>query len=77
MFDIPFMLWRSEKYKQQKLLSINFDRKYMIDDLFHSVADLLDVSSQEIDSTRSIFNENFKVRKRIILDSVDYDSFFK
>ena len=77
MFDIPFMLWRSEKYKQEKLLSIKFDRKYMIDDLFHSVADLLDVSSQEIDSTRSIFNENFKVRKRIILDSVDYDSFFK
>tara|TARA_B110000902_G_scaffold218257_1_gene251982 strand:+ start:22 stop:936 length:915 start_codon:yes stop_codon:yes gene_type:complete len=77
MFDIPFVLWRSEKYKQEKLLSIKFDRKYMIDDLFHSVADLLDVSSQEVDSTRSIFNENFKVRKRIILDSVDYDSFFK
>ena len=34
-------------------------------------------SSQEIDSTRSIFNENFKLRKRIILDSVDYDIFFK
>ena len=49
----------------------------MIDDLFHSVADLLDVSSQEIDSTRSIFNKNFKARKRIILDSVDYDIFFK
>ena len=27
MFDIPFMLWRSDKYKHDKMLSINFDRK--------------------------------------------------
>ena len=77
MFDIPFVLWRSEKYKQEKLLSIKFDRKYMIDDLFHSLSDLLSISSLEVDSTRSIFNRGFKDRKRIILDSVDYDTFFK
>ena len=56
---------------------INFDRKYMIDDLFHSLSDLLSISSLEVDSTRSIFNRGFKDRKRIILDSVDYDTFFK
>jgi len=77
MFDIPFMLWRSDKYKHDKMLSINFDRKYMIDDLFHSLSDLLSISSLEVDSTRSIFNRGFKDRKRIILDSVDYDTFFK
>ena len=77
MFDIPFMLWRSDKYKHGKMLSINFDRKYMIDDLFHSLSDLLSISSLEVDSTRSIFNRGFKDRKRIILDSVDYDTFFK
>ena len=77
MFDIPFLLWRSDKYKKDKLLSIDFDRKYMIDDLFHSIADLLEISAQEVDSTRSIFNKKFKDRKRIILKSVEYDTFFK
>ena len=76
MFDIPFFLWQSQKFKESKKLYLVEDRKYMIDDLFHSLADLLDISAKEVDSTRSIFNENFVERKRIIKDTINYDVFF-
>jgi heptose-I-phosphate ethanolaminephosphotransferase len=77
MYDIPFLLWQSEKYKQEEKIAFFPDRKYMIDDLFYSVADLLSISSNETDSTRSIFNRYFKERKRIIKDTIDYDTFFE
>jgi heptose-I-phosphate ethanolaminephosphotransferase len=77
MFDVPFFLWQSQKYMQEKDLLFMQDRKYMIDDLFHSIADLLDIKANEVDSTRSIFSKHFKERKRIIKDTIDYDTFFK
>ena len=76
MFDVPFLLWQSEKYKAQKKLSIDVNRSYMLDDLFHSLADLLSISAKEVDLSRSLFNQNFKNRKRFILESRDYDVFF-
>ena len=77
MFEIPMFIWTSAKYNKNKVFNFNPEAKYMTDDLIHSIADISGVKCSEIDSTRSIFNENFKVRKRIILDSVDYDIFFK
>jgi heptose-I-phosphate ethanolaminephosphotransferase len=53
------------------------ERKYMIDDLIYSAADLLDIEAMEIDYSRSIFNINFKERKRIIKDTINYDTYFK
>ena len=76
MFDIPFFLWQSQKFKQSKKLYFAQDRKYMIDDFFHSFADLLDISAKEVEPYRSIFNANFKERTRIIKDTIDYDVFF-
>jgi heptose-I-phosphate ethanolaminephosphotransferase len=77
MFDIPFILWESTKYKQEKKIEFVDERKYMIDDLINSIADLLDINAFEIDNKRSIFNQNFKDRKRIIKDTINYDTFFK
>ena len=77
MFEVPFILWESSKYKVEKNIEFVKDRKYMLDDLFYSVADLLDINARETDSTRSIFNESFNERKRIIKDSLNYDTFFK
>ena len=77
MFDVPFILWQSPKYLLDKNISFEANRKYMIDDIFHGIADLLDIKSKETEKTRSIFNVNFKNRKRIIKDTIDYDIFFK
>lgn len=76
MFDIPFFLWQSQKFKEFKKLYFAEDRKYMIDDFFYSFADLLDISANEVESSRSIFSEDFKERKRIIKDTINYDVFF-
>ena len=77
MFDIPFVLWQSQKFKQENALFFDADRKYMIDDLFHSIADLLKISAKEVEPSRSIFNKDFKERKRIIKDTINYDTFFE
>lgn len=77
MFDVPFLLWESSKYKQSKNIDFVPERKYMLDDLIYSIADLLDIKTQEVDLTRSIFNSNFKERMRIIKDTINYDVFFK
>ena len=49
----------------------------MTDDMFHSIADISNISSDQVDTTRSIFNESFKEIKRIIKDTIDFDSYFK
>ena len=76
MYDVPFLLWQSDDYKEQKQLKIDVDRSYMLDDLFHSVADLLEISAKEVEEERSIFNAAFKDRKRFILESSEYDTYF-
>ena len=77
IYEIPLLLWVSEKYNENKSIPNNFNLKYLTDDLFHSIADLVDVTSEEVDSSRSIFNEHFKERKRIIRDTIDYDNLYK
>lgn len=75
MYEIPMFLWLSDDYKLKNKLNIN--NKYMTDDMIHSIADLSDVTCDQVDITRSIFNKNFKERKRIIKDTIDYDTYFK
>ncbi|WP_136481819.1 phosphoethanolamine transferase [Cognatitamlana onchidii] len=76
MFKIPLFLWSSENYQANRQLIDNSKRKYMIDDMIHTIADLCNVSSDEIDLSRSIFNSKFKDRTRFIKDSIDFDTYF-
>ena len=76
MYDVPFFLWQSNLFKQDKQLTNALDRPYMLDDLFHSLADLLEISAQEVDFERSVFSSKFKNRKRIILEDLEYDTYF-
>ena len=76
MYDVPFLLWQSENFKEHMQLESVVDRPYMLDDLFHSLADLLEISAQEVDLERSIFSSKFKKRKRIILKNSEYDTYF-
>ena len=76
MYDVPFLLWQSDRFKQDRQLTTAVDRPYMLDDLFHSLADLLEISAQEVDVERSIFSSKFNNRKRIILENLEYDTYF-
>ena len=77
MFEIPFFVWQSQENKKNNPLFFDNDRKYMSDDLFHTLADFLQINSDEVDSTRSIFSTSFKNRKRLVLDFQNYDSIFR
>ena len=77
MYDIPFFFWLSEKYKaEDKNHAYITDRKYMTDDLIYTVADMSGVRFSEFDSTRSLVNKNYLVRKRGLSKTVDYDTKF-
>lgn len=77
MYEVPFILWQSEKYKNYRSINIDLNRRYMTDDLFHSLADLMGIQSDRVNYKRSIFSATFKERTRMILDSIDYDTNFK
>ena len=76
MFDIPFFLWQSEKHRKFSPVCYDPNRQYMNDDLFHSLADILEIRAEEVDSVRSIFSKSYKERKRLILGGQDYDTKF-
>lgn len=77
MYEIPMFLWLSDSYKSNVFFELNINNRYMTDDMFHSIADISNISSDQVDTTRSVFNESFKERKRIIKDTIDFDSYFK
>lgn len=82
--EIPFILWLSDSYKQKrpkfvKLLDNSLDRKYVADDIVHSVFDLLGAEFNSLDTTRSIFSQDFTPRKRMVRSynyrvTIDYDT---
>lgn len=81
MFDIPFILWLSDGYKETyhemvKGLGDQLNRKYQTDDVIHSIIDLSHCYSDDFDASRSIFNPEFKFRKRI-MGNQDYDELIK
>ena len=77
MYEIPFILWQSEKYKEYRTIDTDVNKPYMSDDLFHGLADLMGIQCNQVDYQRSIFSDRFKERPRIILDSIDYDKAFR
>lgn len=76
MYDIPFFIWRSDKYKLTDNHEYTTNRKYMTDDLIYTVSDMSHVHFAEFDSTRSLVNPKFVERKRGISKTEDYDSKF-
>lgn len=78
MYEIPFIVWTSEKFKSSfpdfDTLKTFQNRKYMLDDFVHSFSDLSQIKFNQFQPERSIFNKYFKDRKRIIRDEVDYDN---
>ncbi len=75
-FAIPFILWYNKGFKYPKDYVFDKDRKYMTDDLWHSIAHISGLQSDFIDTKRSIFSSTFVNRKRVILKDKDFESFF-
>lgn len=79
MYDIPFIIWLSEEYKQEENdLVFDIQRKYITDDIIYTMADIAQVKFVEFDSTRSIVNPHFIERERNISYKLfNYDEVYK
>jgi len=79
MYEVPFVIWLSDKYKQKNELSNNYKnyikRPYILEDFIHSFADLSRIKFMKMDSTKSIFNSGFEKKSRLIKDSINYDKY--
>ena len=79
--EIPFLVWVSESFKQRnqgKYLQMkqNLGVPYITDDLFHSMLDLMSISSPQLDTAHSIFSTDFVPKTRIVYGK-DYDKELK
>ena len=77
MHDIPFLAWFSESYKLKnpRFDSIfnNLDKPHALEDFIYGFSDLIDVDYKAYDSSRSIFNKDYKIKTRWIRNEIDYD----
>lgn len=61
MLEIPFIIYTTEKFKQKypdvdKQIKLSVDRKYMTDDLIHTLLDITGIKTSEYQETRSLIN---------------------
>lgn len=77
MYDIPFILWQSEAFKKNRPIRFRTYRKYMTDDLIHSIGHLANIKFDTYEAKRSVFSIYYKNRIRYIQGDVDYDKLFE
>lgn len=75
MFEIPFLLWQSDKFKAENKLHIDLKRPYVLNDFIHSLADLSQIDFTEKKPEKSIFSLLFRPKKRIIGKDLDFDEY--
>ena len=77
MYEIPFIIWRSDKFKQyNRKFVFDTNRKSTTEDLLFTLSDLSNITFKEFESSKSLVNENFVEKKRLISNQLDYDTFF-
>ena len=77
MYEIPFILWRSNKFKNDSSKFIfNTNRKSSTEDLLFTLSDLSNITFKEFDSSKSLVNEKFIEKKRLLSNQIDYDIYF-
>ncbi len=76
MFEIPFLLWTSKDFEYPKDFEYNPDRKFMADHTFESICHIFGVVHENTNLSRSIFSNSFSERKRKVMNSIDFDTYF-
>ncbi len=76
MFEIPFVLWTSKDFDYPNDFVYDPNRKFMADHTFESIAHIFGVQHKTMNFQRSIFSDSFKARDRIVLDKIDFDTYF-
>jgi heptose-I-phosphate ethanolaminephosphotransferase len=73
MFEVPFLLWKSPGLKIDVSRKTLQDRPYMLDDFIHSFSDLMKIDFEGYQPEKSIFNEQFSPKRRLIKEGELYE----
>lgn len=76
MFEIPFFVWTSTEFDSTYNFEIEVERPYILSDFIHSLSDLSQIYFSKLENKKSIFSENFRAKKRIIANDIDFDVYF-
>lgn len=83
-YEVPFMIWVSDKYKENhpdivEQIGKSVDRPFMTDDIPHLMLDLAGIECEWFEPSRSLINDLYNVnRKRLLEESKqDYDEIVK
>ena len=83
-YEVPFIIWTSDKYKASHSdiidkIKKSVNRPFMTDDLPHLMLDIAGINSVWFDPSRSLINDQYNIdRKRLMEDSKqDYDEIIK
>ena len=78
MYEIPFIVWSSETYKNNYLninsFQNNITKKYNLEYYIHSFSDLYNIKYNLFQPSKSVFNSQFVETKRLIKKGEDYDN---
>ncbi len=78
MVEIPFLIWVSDTYKEKRSNNIerikgSLNKPFMTDNLVHVLLDLAGIETKQYDATKSVVNEKFIPRDRIVVDGLKYE----
>ncbi|MBT8244728.1 MAG: sulfatase-like hydrolase/transferase [Winogradskyella sp.] len=75
MYEVPFILWTSDKKMFDDLNTTNIlSTPYHLEDFIHSFSDITGIKFEDYNTEKSIFSNDFKPKKRLIKNGIDYDS---
>ena len=82
MVEIPFLIWVSDSYKEKHPNNISriqnsLNKPFMTDNLVHVLLDLAGIETKQYDATKSIINEKFIPRERVVVDGLKYEALRK
>ena len=79
MVEIPFLIWASDTYKEKRPNNIerikgSLNKPFMTDSLVHVLLDLAGIETKQYDATKSVINEKYIPRERVVVDGLKYES---
>ncbi|SHG49477.1 phosphoethanolamine transferase [Winogradskyella jejuensis] len=77
MFEIPFILWTSERFVKPNDFQYEKNRQFTSEYTYDSIGHVFGVTHSSMDVTNSIFSSAYQPKKRIIVGDRDFDSYFK
>jgi len=78
MYDIPFILWMSKKFKESRKAKVfESSRSFSTENLIHSLADLANIKFLKYEPKKSLFNSKYKKKNRFILENQIYEEYFE